>query len=139
MITWIGCVLLIYHTEKHHLYMVSGFRYPHGPKSSVVRVNSFWQGHFLDQLLRKKATLLGRPGPHPAARHRGLHTTGSKGLINASWVVGEGEEHGIQTSNSRHLSAGDGSGVGVGGGAGPTRQSWAHLYTLNRLWKETPG
>ncbi|KAI4799280.1 hypothetical protein KUCAC02_017041 [Chaenocephalus aceratus] len=27
-------------TEKHHLHMVSGFRFPHGPESSVVRVNS---------------------------------------------------------------------------------------------------
>ena len=117
--------------------MVSGIRHPHGPESSVVRVNSFWQGHFLDQLLGKKTTLSGRRGRilQPGS---GVYTP--IGLrVQSSWVVGEGEEHGIQTSNSRHLSAGDGSSVGVGGGAGPTRQSWAHLYTLNRLWKETPG
>jgi len=82
-------------------------------------------------------------GPKPRRSRDATQTdpveSRGKGPINASWVVGEGKDHGIQTSNSRHLSAGDGSGVGVGGGAGPTRQSWAHLYTLNRLWKETAG
>ncbi|KAK1887902.1 Pyrin, partial [Dissostichus eleginoides] len=39
----------------------------------------------------------------PTARHRGLHTTGSKGPINASWVVGEGEEHEILTQCQGNL------------------------------------